>query len=232
MSSPESLVDDTVSAALGSIARTLQAEPDVESTLAAIVKAAVDHVPGADYAGISLVERKRRIRTVAPTDEVVATIDEVQYRTGQGPCLDAIADHQSYRTGDLTTEDRWPAFTLAAAETGVRSMLSYRLFVSETTLGALNLYSRGVCAFSDRTQREGEIFASHSAIALIGAQTEAHLHSALVHRDVIGMAKGILMNHHGIGPVEAFRLLVEASQAANLKLHQVATWLVDHHLEL
>ncbi|MFC3455443.1 ANTAR domain-containing protein [Amycolatopsis speibonae] len=111
-------------------------------------------------------------------------------------------------------------------------MLSYRLFVSETTLGALNLYSRGIDAFDDQTQREGDVFASHSAIALIGVQNEAHLNAALEHRDAIGTAKGILMNRHGIGPVEAFRLLVEASQAANLKPHEVAAWLVDHHLDV
>ncbi|MFC9252669.1 GAF and ANTAR domain-containing protein [Amycolatopsis thailandensis] len=232
MTSSESLVDNSVSGALAAIARTLQAEPDVETTLAAIVKAAVDQVTGAEYAGISLVDRRQRIRTVAPTDQLVVTLDEVQYRTGQGPCIDAIAEHEVYRTGDLTTEARWPAFTPAAAETGVRSMLCYRLFVSETTLGALNLSSRGLDAFSDQTQREGGVFASHAAIALVGAQTEANLHTALEHRDAIGTAKGILMHRHGIGPAEAFRLLVEASQAANLKLHAVAAWLVDHHREV
>jgi hypothetical protein len=85
------------------IARTLQDEPDVESTLAAI-----------------------------------------QQRTRQGPGLDAIADHQVYRTGDLTREARWPDFWPEAARTGIRSLLSYRLFVTGTTLGALNLYARAV----------------------------------------------------------------------------------------
>jgi hypothetical protein len=126
---------------LGAVARTLQAEPDVDTTLAAIVKAAVDHVPGAEYAGISMVERGRRIRTVAPTAEVVSTIDEVQYRTGQGSCLNGIAEHEVFRTGDLTSESRWPFFTPAAAATAMRSMLAYRLFVTDTTLGSLNLYS-------------------------------------------------------------------------------------------
>lgn len=93
MTGSEGAVGDGLGATLGAIARTLQAEPDVDSTLAAIVKAAVDHVPGAEYAGISLVERGRQVRTVASTDQVVVTIDEVQYRTGQGPCLDAIAEH-------------------------------------------------------------------------------------------------------------------------------------------
>ncbi len=222
---------DDLSSVFGAIARTLQAEPDVEATIAAIVKAAVDHVAGAEHAGISLVERGR-IRTVAPTDEVVVTIDNVQYRTGQGPCVDAIAVHRVFRTGDLTAESRWPALTSVAAVTGVRSMLAYRLFVNENTLGSLNLYSRRVEAFSDHTERDGRVFASHASVALIGAQTEAHLQTALGNRDVIGMAKGILMERHGLDPVQAFRMLVDSSQTTNLKLHQVAAWLVENHHEL
>ncbi len=231
MSSPGTFAEEGLGAVLGAIARTLQAEPDVDATLAAIVTAAVDHVPGAEHAGISLIERGQ-VRTVAPTGEVVTSIDQVQYRTGQGPCVDAIAEHEIYRSGDLAAETRWPAFTPEATAIGIRSMLSYRLFVADRTLGSLNLYSRDLDAFSDHTEREGRVFASHAAIALVGAQTQAHLQPALGHRDVIGMAKGILMQRHGIDPVRAFQMLVESSQAANMKLHQVAGWLVEHHHEL
>ncbi|KDN23922.1 GAF and ANTAR domain-containing protein [Amycolatopsis rifamycinica] len=220
--------DTSLGATLSAIARTLQAEPDVESTLAAIVKAAVDHVDGAEFAGISLVEHKRSIRTVAPTNPVVSAIDEVQYRVKQGPCLDAIAEREVFSTGDLATEGRWAEFATAAAEFGVRSMLSYRLFVSDTTLGALNLYSRARDAFDRRTREDGKLFAAHAAIALVGAQTEAQLSAAVESRDVIGMAKGILMERHDVDAVAAFRMLVEGSQDANMKLHQVAAWLVEH----
>ncbi len=222
----------SLGATLGAIARTLQAEPDVDSTLAAIVKTAVDHVEGAEYAGISLVSRGRAIRTVAPTDDVVTAIDEIQYRTGQGPCLDAIAERQVFATGDLAAEDRWAAFARAAAEFDVHSMLSYRLFVTDTTLGALNLYSRTRDAFSKQTQEDGRLFATHAAIALVSAQTEAQLSAALETRDVIGMAKGILMQRHDVDAVAAFRMLAEGSQNANMKLHQVAAWLVEHRRDL
>jgi transcriptional regulator with GAF, ATPase, and Fis domain len=229
---PDRFANESLSTALGAIARALQAEPDVDTTLAAIVKAAADHVDGAQYAGISLVARHRAIRTVAPTDEVVSTIDEVQYRTRQGPCLDAIAEHEVFRTGDLTAEARWPAFTPEAAATGIRSMLSYRLFVSDTTLGALNLYSTLLDAFSDQTEEDGSVFASHAAIALAGAQTEADLNVAIETRDVIGMAKGLLMHRHDLDPVQAFRMLVEVSQTTNVKVHQIATLLVERRGDL
>ncbi|WP_410575154.1 GAF and ANTAR domain-containing protein [Amycolatopsis sp. cmx-4-61] len=224
--------DTGLAEVLGRIARSLQAEPDVDATLSAIVKAAVDHIDGAEQAGISLAERGGRIRTVAPTTDQVTEIDRIQYRTREGPCVDAIAEHEIFLVDDLTAEPRWPQFAPAAADTGVRSMLSYRLFLTDSTLGALNLYSGHSDAFSDRTAEDGRMFATHAAIALSAAQQEAHLRAAVEHRDTIGMAKGILMQHHDVDPVRAFRILVEASQQNNMKLHQVAAWLVEHRQDL
>lgn len=91
-------------------------------------------------------------------------------------------------------------------------MISHRLLVTDTTLGALTLYSHQSSALSEQGEHDGELFATHAAIALVGAQTEARLLGALVHRDVIGMAKGILMQRYRAGPVQAFRVLVDSSQ--------------------
>ncbi|MET8852282.1 GAF and ANTAR domain-containing protein [Amycolatopsis sp. NPDC004625] len=211
------------------MARTLQAEPDVASTLEAITCAAVRHIGGA-AAGVSLLEGGK-ITTVAPTDELVVTVDKLQHQFWEGPCLGAISQHHTYRTGDLESERRWPRFGPAAVGVGVRSMLAYRLFVTDTTLGALNLYSSERDAFSAQEEDNGLLFASHAAVALVGAQTEQHLQAAINARDVIGMTKGILMERHGVDAHRAFAMLVQASQHANRKLHAVAAWLVDHHLE-
>ena len=212
---------------LSSVARKMQAEHDVETTIDALVRAALQHIPGAEYAGVSLLT-KGHLQTVAPTNDLVVQVDRLQYRTGEGPCMDAIREQHTYRTGDLRSEERWPAFAPAAADTGIFSMLSFRLFVTETTLGSLNLYSSEKAAFSEQAEVDGRLFASHAAIALVGAQTEAQLHQAIETRDIIGTAKGILMERHGVNQAAAFAMLVEASQASNLKLNNVATWLVEH----
>jgi AmiR/NasT family two-component response regulator len=49
-----------------------------------------------------------------------------------------------------------------------------------------------------------------------------HLRLAVEHRDVIGQAKGILMERHGIGAEDAFQRLVKISQDTNTKLHEIA----------
>lgn len=67
-------------------------------------------------------------------------MDRIQYATGQGPCLDAIREHRVFVPEDLLAERRWPLFSArAVAETGVRSILSFRLFLQQDTLGSLNL---------------------------------------------------------------------------------------------
>jgi transcriptional regulator with GAF, ATPase, and Fis domain len=211
---------------LGQVARTLESEQTVEGTLKAVVAAAMENIPGADHAGISLLE-KGTIRTMAPSGEIVNRIDKLQYQLGEGPCVNSITDHRTYRTGDLAAESRWPRFGEETATMGVLSMLSFRLFTAEDTLGALNLYSAERDAFDVNAQQIGELFAVHAAIALAGSQQESHLLAALDSRDLIGMAKGILMERHRVNEDRAFAIMVDASQKSQLKLHDVARWLVD-----
>jgi GAF domain-containing protein len=211
---------------LGQVARRLEAEKSVEDTLEAVVTAARENIPGVEHAGISLLDRGR-IRTMAPSGEIVNRIDKLQYQLGEGPCVNAITDHRTYRTGDLARETRWPRFGEETATMGIQSMLSFRLFTNVDTLGALNLYAAGRDAFDRNSEQIGELFAVHAAIALAGSQQESNLLAALDSRDVIGMAKGILMERHHVTDDRAFAIMVDASQRSQLKLHEVARWLVD-----
>lgn len=210
---------------LSKIARTLEPEADVDRTVEHIVAAAAATVPGADEAGVSLLD-DGRMRSVAPSSDVVAHLDQLQHRLHEGPCVDAIFERPVYRTGDIGNDGRWPRFGAEAAAAGVRSMLGFRLFTSKSTIGALNLYAWAEDAFDEDAERIGELFAAHAAVTLAGSQGLAQLHVALKTRDVIGMAKGILMERHGVDPDRAFDLLVKASQHANVKLRDAAEWLV------
>ena len=48
-----------------------------------------------------------------------------------------------------------------------------------------------------------------------------------MNRDLIGQAKGILIERHRLTPDAAFRMLSKASQAKNVKLIVIAQHLVD-----
>jgi GAF domain-containing protein len=215
---------------LSKLARSLASQPDMTETLNAIAVAAVADINAAEQCGVSLLEGGS-INTVASTGDLVGEVDELQYEVGEGPCLDAIRDRHTYRTGDMGGETRWPRFAGRAADAGLRSMLSFRLFTSKDTLGALNIYSSRLDAFTEDDEHDGELFAAHAAVALTSSRKEAQLRSALKNRDIIGMAKGILMERENLDSDAAFGLLVSASQHANLKLHEVANWLVTERNE-
>ena len=148
---------------------------------------------------------------MAATDEVPPRVDAIQYETGQGPCLQAMAEHAAYLIDDLGADERWPAFSRRAAEeTGVRSMLSFRLFVEEDTIGALNLYSRHPAAFDDHDCAVVTVLAAHAAIAMSAAREQERaeqLEDALRSSREIGMAMGVLMGRTGATEDEAFALL-------------------------
>jgi len=139
-----------------------------------------------------------------------------------GPCRTAIWEREPVHIPDMATEDRWPRFAAAATEAGVGAMLCFQLFVHGDNLGALNLYAPTAHAFTDESQSIGLVFAAHAAVALAAAQHEQHLHTALAHRDIIGQAKGIVMERFHLDADQAFALLARLSQEANTKLHDVA----------
>jgi len=210
---------------LSELARVMQADLTPDSLLQHIVRAALAEIPGAQEAGITLVTG-RELSTPAATGELVEQIDRMQYETGEGPCLDAARRHQTVRSDDLRTEARWPLFSHRAVDLGVLSMLSFELFVGDENFGALNLYSMDARAFDPDSESIGILLASHAALAMAAARTHSGLLTAMGNRDLVGQAKGILIERYKITGVEAFGLLVASSQAVNRKLRDVAEHLV------
>ena len=209
------------------VARSLLAEPDVNRTLDRICELAVETVRGCEAAGVSLISRPR-VAPLTATEELTSKLEALQSEVGQGPSIDAIREHEVFITGSLSEEPRWPEFSSRAyEETGVESVLSLRLFANEETLGALNLYSRRPDAFDDRDVAVGSVFAAHAAVALTSAERDEALEKKAASRDVIGMAKGIVMAQQRVSDEQAFEILRRASQRMNVKLRHLAQQVVD-----
>lgn len=210
---------------LGELAVEMNAQADTSALLHTIVAASVVIVPGARWAGISQVDERKIVPRV-PTDPLVAELDELQRCENEGPCLSALREQHTVRIDDTASDECWPNYARAAAERGVRSMLSFRLFMERQTLGSLNLYGDHVNAFSEESEIIGGIIAQHAAVAMIGSAAETQFQVALAGRDVIGQAKGILMHRDNLTGLQAFALLTRVSQETNIKLLAVAQWLV------
>ncbi len=220
-------VVDEVAETLATLARELEEHDDPDAVLRAIVAAAVAIIPGAEEGSISVVFGRRRIISEAPTCDFPRLVDAIQEEVQQGPCLDAAYQHQTVRIPDMTTEQRWPLFAARAAELGAGSMLALQLYVEGDDLGALNLFSRTPGAFTDESEQVGLLVAAHAAVAYISTRKQTDAARALINRDLIGQAKGMLMERYRITADRAFLLLTRISQNSNRKLHQVATELVE-----
>jgi hypothetical protein len=123
----------------------------------------------------------------------------------------------------------------------VRSVLAVGLFPGGEIprLGALNLYSFAPDGFTAADPDIALVLAAHASTALVGTKAvtaaeleAAQLKEALASRDVIGQAKGILMERRGISAAEAFDVLRSASQSLNVKLAQLAETLASRRAEL
>jgi GAF domain-containing protein len=214
---------------LAGLARQLAAETDRDGVLRRVVDVAVTEIDGAEHAGITVLAA-RTVTTPVATSNLVRDVDQFQYATGEGPCLTAALENVPVvRVDDLHADTRWPEFSTAATGLGVRSMLSFQLYTSKNgtdvgsdTIGALNIYAGRPHAFTDDSVHTGALLAAHAAVAATAAERTDSLQIALQSRDVIGQAKGILMERFKLPADQAFDLLIAASQHTNTKLRAVA----------
>lgn len=204
------------------------ANEDVEHTLRLIVRGAIHTIPHVEQAGISLVEHGGTVVAHAPSNQVVRELDELQTELGEGPCLDSIWYEQRTLIEDMSqVRGRWPRWSAEAEQRGIGSLMAFQLFTDKGSAGALNLYASEPRVFDEATADTGSLFATQAALVLHGARRLHGMSGALASRDLIGQAKGVLIERLGVGPERAFAMLVESSQQTNIKLVDVASWLIS-----
>ncbi|MGH9128220.1 MAG: GAF and ANTAR domain-containing protein [Acidimicrobiales bacterium] len=213
--------------------RTLHAAVGVRATLQAIVDLAVDTVEACDAAGIFVLDDGGGVSNPVYAGVVASHVDALQISLQEGPCLDAIAKQGVFYAADLADDPRWASFGPEASAGGFRCLLAFPLR-DDGTLGALNLYARYPSAFGIIDRAKASLLATLAGPTL--ARTQVHeaeeiraenLQAALVTRELIGQALGILMERERISGEQAFDILRRASQHLNVKLREVARRLVD-----
>ena len=226
-------MDDELAASLIGLSGLLTDQRPLQETLTEIAAFAVGAIPGAEGAGLTMLDEARP-QTVVATADFVQAVDDIQYRLDEGPCVSAVQTRQTQTSGSLGGEVRWPRFGPRVGRLGVHSVLSLPLLLSEQVVGALNVYAHRKDAFSDEAVRIGELFAVPAAVSVHNSQVlarsqrlAAQFEQALTSRSTIDQALGVLITRTGASPEEAFERLRGMSQAQHLKLHQVAQTLVD-----
>ena len=222
--------------AFADIAENLYDAETYEDVLTRIAEAAVATVAGSTMATVTIREGGV-YRTAASTDLSATAVDEGQYRVGEGPSLDAftvgVVDVPSF------PDARWPILAAGPSNHGVESSLSYHLQRSngqgaENRKASLNIYASDPAGFDQAAREIGFVLAAHASLAAraVGERVTlegigSHLEQALLSRDVIGQAKGILMERLKTTPEEAFDILRRSSTRLNVKLREIARQLTE-----
>jgi GAF domain-containing protein len=223
---------DGLDTAVRILSRLVLAEETLETTLSRVAGLACRTLEPCDLASVTMINDGRP-STPVQTDPLAYDLDACQYRSDRGPCLEAYSVQSVVRGNIPESADRWPEFTEAADEAGIRSVMSVPLVAGDRRLGALNLYSRSAKGYDETDEQTAALFSEQAAVACANAEVywrtyslTEHLREALESRDVIGQAKGILMARRGCTPDVAFEALRKVSQHRNIKLRDIAEQVV------
>ena len=192
--------------ALAELSRLRFGEMRVEDAMRDIVQT-THTIFGVSGAGLMLADGEHHLRNAAVSDERLRHLEDLQIYHQEGPCITAFEEQELVGVEDLTQDQRWPRFTAAAVDRGVRAVLASPLPYNQNAVGV-------VAVLSDQRHPwtpEGELalLALTDLAALLIAtvmqgeqqsQLAGQLQLALNTRTVIEQAKGVLVGQQGLTP--------------------------------
>ena len=201
---------------------------DLEEPLLELADLASHTVPGNDGAGVTRLQDGSPV--YRSSNGFARAVDRMQYRIGEGPCIDAVDQGCTVVSGTIGAGDqRWPKFTREAQSLEVRSVLSLSMTVADRVIGSVNVYSRRPDAFDDEAIAIGEQFAgpaasslstSHLVVQTLDAADFASY--ALAERATIETAVGVLIGLNRLSAAAARRRLVAMADESGVTLETAA----------
>lgn len=205
-------------------------KPDVVGWLQRLCRVASRTLPAAGV-GISVMSRGGEPATVAASDAKSATVEDLQFTLGEGPCIDAFSTGRPVFAPDLSVAARvrWPGYAPAAQEHGVQAAFSFPLQIGAARLGALDVYRDQPGSPSAETIVQALTLADVAMTGLLNAQQRSNqsdgppaLDDALDNRFELYQAQGMLAIQLGIPLDEAMIRIRAYAYAQDRALSDVA----------
>lgn len=129
-------------AAVVSTLTTATAEQE-QAPFARVCQACVEVLP-VDGASISLMTGEQHRETLYASDEVIDTIEELQFTLGEGPCFQAFHTGRPVLVPDLqeASTTAWPVFASSIGAHPVRAVYAFPVGIGAIRVGALDMYRR------------------------------------------------------------------------------------------
>jgi GAF domain-containing protein len=201
---------------------------DLDDALRRIV-GATHQLFAVDGAGLMLIDPDQLLRSVADSDERIGHLEELQIDHGEGPCIDAFDDKERIHAADLGSEKRWPAFSPAAVDRGLRAVLASPIPYNQMAIGVVTVFSTRVHPWSPEGELALIAFTDLAALTIANTmQSEQRgeladqLQRALDARVVIEQAKGALVARDGISAGEAFEQMRRRARAERRRVVEIA----------
>jgi hypothetical protein len=220
--------------AAGELAKIVLGAQSLDAVIHRAAGLARQIVPGADEVSITVIDRGQPV-TVWFAGDLAAVLDERQYPSGHGPCVDAAATGHTITIDDTANDRLYPEFSRQAHRHGIHHVLAIAIPGPPDCTAVLGIYSTGKTGpFTAEAFDVAARFAGYAAVAVANATLYAaaldeiaQMKTAMASRAVIEQAKGMIMRDHRCDAAEAFTILVDRSTQANRKVRHVAQAITD-----
>jgi hypothetical protein len=208
------------------------AYPRLDVLLRQAVELGCQITPDAVSCSITEIAGGDEYHTPVYSDQLALDLDKAQYQSGSGPCMAAARERQPQHFDAATDVDRFPGFTEAARERGVRSSISLPLPSSRRS-AALNVYASSRYAFdAERPRAVADLLARCVAVLMTPSDTEGlpgaapvpedKLQAARARARLIGQAGAVLTTERSLGDRDAMTVLMRRSRAEGRSIFEVA----------
>jgi GAF domain-containing protein len=182
-----------------------------------------------DGAGLMLIDPDQLLRNIAVSDRRVNHLEELQIAHGEGPCLDAFEEKALVDAADLAGEERWPLFSPAAIQRGLRAVLASPIPYNQHAIGVVVVFSTKARPWLPVGELALVTFTNLAALTIANTmqsqergEMAEQLQRALDARVVIEQAKGVLVGREGLSERAAFERLRSQARRERRRVADVA----------
>lgn len=196
-----------------------------------------------DGASLSLMHNGMAPATVGASGDLGRRLDELQFTFGEGPCYDSVRSSGPVMAPDLQDpgEQRWPAFSAAVLDSGVRAVYALPVSADAAPIGVLDLFRTTPGVLSQQDLFGGLLAAKLAAQPLLdllnddrdrGGGSDDSAPDVALERVEVYQAVGMLMGQLDCDPTEALIRLRGHAFAVGSTASEVAWLIVDRQLTL